>query len=104
MLPADGRVMAKDNTKKTQEEIKEKPADEAELEELKRKNEELEMQVKRVLADYQNLQKRTEGERGEIIKMANRELLLHLLPALDTLILAGKHVDDEGVKLSIAQF
>lgn len=66
--------------------------------------EELEEQVKRVLADYQNLEKRTIEDRKNWIKMANKELLLRLLPVLDTLILANKHVKNDGLELSIKQF
>ncbi len=70
------------------------------------KNEEfknLENQLKRALADYQNLEKRVISEKSEWIKLANKGLLLRLLPALDNLILAEKHTQDTGVKLSIDQ-
>ncbi len=72
----------------------------------KQENEEfknLENQLKRALADYQNLEKRVVSEKSEWIKLANKGLLLRLLPALDNLILAEKHTQDEGVKLSIDQ-
>jgi len=64
----------------------------------------LEEQVKRSLADYQNLEKRTGEERGEWIRKSNKDLILRLLPALDTLILASEQVKDEGLILSIKQF
>jgi len=63
----------------------------------------LENQLKRALADYQNLEKRVVSEKSEWIKLANKGLLLRLLPALDNLSLAEKHTQDEGVKLSINQ-
>jgi molecular chaperone GrpE len=63
----------------------------------------LENQLKRALADYQNLEKRVVSEKSEWIKIANKGLLLRLLPALDNLSLAEKHTQDEGVKLSISQ-
>jgi len=72
----------------------------------KKENEELENlenQLKRVLADYQNLEKRVLSEKSEWIKLANKGLLLRLLPALDNLSLAEKHTEDQGVKLSIDQ-
>ena len=97
------KTMAKDDTGKSKQTDK-KNINEEELTELKKRNEELEEQVKRVLADYQNLEKRAQGEREEIIQLANKQLLLHLLPALDTLMLTGKHVQDEGLQLSVAQF
>ncbi|MCL6096759.1 MAG: nucleotide exchange factor GrpE [Patescibacteria group bacterium] len=63
----------------------------------------LENQLKRALADYQNLEKRVTSEKSEWIKLANKGLLLRLLPALDNLSLAEKHTQDEGVKLSVSQ-
>lgn len=65
---------------------------------------ELEELVKRSLADYQNLEKRTAEERVTWIRRANKDLILRLLPVLDTLILASEHVKDEGLTLSIKQF
>ena len=72
--------------------------------ELIKKNEELEHQVKRTLADYQNLEKRVAEDRMEWIKLANKQLLLRILPAVDSLILAEKHTKDEGIILSIKMF
>lgn len=65
--------------------------------------ENLENQLKRVLADYQNLEKRAILEKSEWIKLANKNLLLKLLPGLDSLMLAQKHTQDEGITLSINQ-
>src|SRR3989304_2982807 len=64
----------------------------------------LENQLKRALADYQNLEKRIVEEKSSWIKLANKDLLLRLLPGLDNLILAEKHTNDEGVKISIKHF
>jgi molecular chaperone GrpE len=64
----------------------------------------LENQLKRALADYQNLEKRIAGERIEWIKIANKQLLLKLLPGLDSLLLAQKHTQDEGVRVAIKHF
>jgi len=73
------------------------------IEELKKKNEELENHLKRTLADYQNLEKRTAEDRQELIKTASKGLILRLLPALDTLMIAKKHTNDQGLILSIKQ-
>lgn len=59
---------------------------------------------KRALADYHNLAKRVNEEKGEWIRSANKELLLRFLPILDTLMLAQKHLKDEGLTVSINQF
>jgi molecular chaperone GrpE len=75
-----------------------------EIEELKQKAQGLESDYKRALADYQNLQKRTNEDRLNWLKIANRELLLNLMPVLDTLILAQKHIKNDGLKVSIDQF
>lgn len=66
--------------------------------------EHIENQLKRALADYQNLEKRIAEEKSVWIKIANKDLLLKLLPGLDSLILAENHTQDEGVKLSIRHF
>lgn len=68
------------------------------------RNRELETQVKRTLADYQNLEKRSQEEKYYWIKTANKELLLRLLPVLDTLILASKHSEDKNLQVSTQQF
>lgn len=81
-----------------------KKIDETIIDTLQKRIEELEHQLKRALADYQNLEKRVQQERGEWIRSANKDLILRLLPALDTLLLAGKHVVDQGLALSIQQF
>lgn len=90
--------MIKDDKKRGKQEENKETA------ELKKQNEELELQVKRVLADYQNLEKRVAGERRELIMGANKELIMRLLPVLDTLMMAEKHTEDQGLKLSIKQF
>ncbi len=91
-------------TKKKDEkpENKEVKKDEAVL--LKEKIEELEDQNRRVLADYRNLENRVQNERGEWILKANKQLLLNILPVLDTLILAAKHSKDQSLALSLQQF
>ncbi|MEN9407251.1 MAG: hypothetical protein RLZZ455_467 [Candidatus Parcubacteria bacterium] len=66
--------------------------------------EEFEAKYKRALADYQNLEKRNREERGEWIRTSGREILLRLLPVLDTLSLANKHVEDQGIKVTLQQF
>ncbi len=103
----------KDKTKKEKEEPKleeqeplkqEEHAVTEEIESLKTRVIELESHYKRALADYQNLQRRVEEERINWIQSANKELLLKILPILDTLMLAHKHLKDKGLELSIQQF
>ena len=77
---------------------------EKQVEQDNKEFENLENQLKRALADYQNLEKRIGEEKNSWIKIANKNLLLKLLPGLDSLLLAEKHTQDEGVKLSIKHF
>src|SRR3989304_764801 len=79
---------------------------------MKKKNEkkienqelQLENQLRRALADYQNLEKRIIEEKSNWIRTANKDLILKLLPVLDNLFLAQKHITDEGLDLSIQKF
>lgn len=73
-------------------------------EELQKTLESLEDQLKRSVADYQNLEKRITAERQEWIMSANKRLILDILPILDTLILVQKHNHDQGLALNIQQF
>lgn len=102
--------------KQKQEDIKETNGTEGpevlkEFEDLQKQLEEFEEKYKRALADYQNLQKRVMEEKGEWIRSANRDLLLRLLPVLDTLMMAEKHLQsssedlrDKGLEVSINHF
>lgn len=74
------------------------------LDKLTEKAEQFEDLYKRSLADYQNLEKRIASEKSGWIKLVNKDLLLRLIPGLDSLLLADKHTKDEGVKLSIKHF
>lgn len=87
--PSTGRYPAEKNT---------------EVEKLKQKVADFENNYKRALADYQNLEKRTREDRRNWIALANKELILRLLPVLDTLMMAAKHTDNQGLTLSIQLF
>lgn len=84
----------------------EEPKIDKKADECRGKIEELENQVKRTLADYRNLENRVQNERGEWILKANKQLLLNILPVLDTLMLANKHSQgkDQNLNLSVQQF
>lgn len=95
--------------KQTTEEIEESEGIEetnenVEIEELKKDVEAYKAKYMRALADYQNLEKRSREERMEWIKNAGRDIILHMLPVLDTLMLASKHSKDDNLLISIAQF
>lgn len=64
----------------------------------------LENQLKRALADYQNLKKRVETDRSEFIKYAASTLIINLLTVLDDLERSQAHLQDQGLKLTIDKF
>jgi len=68
---------------------------------LKKRIDELENQWKRALADYQNLEKRIQEEKGAFVKFANQGLILKILEALDNLEKAEGHLSDPGLSLAV---
>ena len=58
----------------------------------------------RVLADYQNLDKRATDEKAEIRKFAAEVVVARLLPAIDTLTKAKAHLQDTGLDLAYKEF
>lgn len=71
---------------------------------LEERIQDLDNKYKRALADYQNLEKRTLEEKKSWAKFASKDLILKLLPVLDTLMLASKNINDKGLDIAIAQF
>ncbi len=78
---------------------KEKKAKEKDLKAV-----ELEGQLKRALADYANLKKRSEEERHAVVKFANTVLVVKFLDILDNLEAAQKNLNDQGLELVIKKF
>ncbi len=90
------------NGEELKEVVEEKDLEgQSETQQLEQRIAELEDQYKRAVADYRNLEKRVAEDRLEFIKFANKELLERLLPAFDTLFLAERYVQDDGLKLTI---
>lgn len=69
----------------------------SEVDELKKKCDEYLNGWKRERADFLNYKKDEMERIGQLIKYANEEIILKLVPVLDNLILASEHVKDEGV-------
>lgn len=69
----------------------------------KRKNsqDELEQRLARALADYDNLLKRIEREKEEVIRRATKDFVEELLPIVDELERAQAHLKDEGFKIAL---
>jgi molecular chaperone GrpE len=59
---------------------------------------------KRILADYQNLQRRFQEEKLTFIKMANKNLCQALLQPLEHLSLAAANIKNQGLDMVIEQF
>lgn len=72
--------------------------------ELEEKVKKFEDKWKRALADYQNYEKWVREQRADWVRSASKDLLLRILPVLDTLILASLHSEDVSFKVSIDQF
>lgn len=73
----------------------------------KKENEEIEQlknQLARALADYDNLRKRIERERLDIEKVVSLGLIIKMLSVLDTLESAQKHLQDQGLAITINEF
>lgn len=68
------------------------------------KVQELEAQLKRALADYANLQKRSEEEKKAVVKFSNAILVSKFLEILDHLEEAQKTINSDGLALVIKKF
>ncbi len=76
-------------------------------EKLSSTEEKLEMaeeKYKRILADYQNQERRHQAQESLIIKMASASLVEKLLLNIDSLELAQQHLQDKGLQMIIDQF
>lgn len=71
---------------------------------LKQQVEEFKNKYLRAIADYQNLEKRVGDERFELMKIANKSMLIKILPFLDNLEKAEMFVKDPGLKISKDHF
>ncbi len=107
--------MSKDKKQDTKKEVREdkknndKKSKKIDFKEL---SEELEHKYKRALADYQNLVKQTAEEKASLVKYANEQLILEIIPIYDNLKTAIDFSDEaiqgngwaEGIKYVIKQF
>lgn len=58
----------------------------------------------RALADYQNLQKRVEREKDQIMEFSASVILYKLLEVFDNLLNAQSHLKDPGLEMVISGF
>lgn len=76
------------------------------MKKIKINNEELENmknQLARAMADYANLQKRTDEERSTMFKLASISFMTKILPIIDNLKQAQNHISDSGIAIIIGQ-
>ncbi len=59
---------------------------------------------KRALADYQNLSKRVENDKKEVMRYVSNSIISKLIPTLDILEMAAHHSQDMGIKMAVTQF
>ncbi|MEO6508362.1 MAG: nucleotide exchange factor GrpE [Patescibacteria group bacterium] len=75
-----------------------------ELEDCEKNAEDFKNKYLRVLADYQNLERRVRDERSEMIKIAQARIIEEFLPFLDTLHQAEVFIKDPGLKMVMDTF
>lgn len=61
----------------------------------------LKMQLARALADYENLRKRVDRERSEMIDMLTKRFITRFLPIFDMIADAQRHLGDAGLGISL---
>ncbi|MGH7204336.1 MAG: nucleotide exchange factor GrpE [Candidatus Levyibacteriota bacterium] len=103
-MKKDEKQQDEDVVEQEEELVIAESAVEDEIIKLRQELEVAENKYRRALADYQNLQKRTQEDRQQWILGANRELLLRIMTVLDTLMLAQQHVQNKNLEVSIQQF
>ncbi len=74
------------------------------LEEAKTKSEEYLNGWKRERADFMNYKKEEMERIGGMLKYANDEIILKILPIIDNLYLAEAHIKDDGISQILKQF
>lgn len=74
------------------------------VEQLQNQVNDLENNWKRALADYRNLQLRSQEEKDSVVKYANLLLISRLLIILDNLNLMNQHINDKGLELIAKDF
>ncbi len=99
--------MGKEQEAKEKEEKVEK-VDEVKIDPKDQKIKELTESLQRLQAEFENFKKRTDKEKQDFCKYAEKELMVELLPVLDNFELALKNTKDnsefiKGVELIYAQ-
>ncbi len=93
-----------EHQKQSQANQPEHPIEENQRDQKNQEAEEWKQKYLRVLADYQNLEKRSLQEKEDVQKFAGEITIRKLIPAIDALERAAKHIHDEGLRLSLREF
>lgn len=64
----------------------------------------LKTQLARAFADYDNLKKRVEAEKEVWFKVASGRVIAKMLPVMDMLEDAQKHLNDQGLAIVLGEF
>jgi len=84
--------------------VKKTQLSKTEIEKILARADEHETNYKRVLADYQNQERRFKEAQGQFVKYANATLLEKILLNIDSLEMAQSHLNDAGLEIVIKQF
>lgn len=80
----------------------------SEIEELMQQNGELTQQLQRLQAEFENFKKRNAEDTKRFVKLANKDLIKHLLPILDNFQLGFQNKDSKefikGMELIYSNF
>jgi molecular chaperone GrpE len=98
MIPRDPEIEPANKEDMEPEEPQEPETLEQALENERKKAEEYLARWQRAQADFANLKRRNEQERGEVIKIANAELVNSILPVLDDFSRALEHIESLAVE------
>jgi len=99
-----GKITINNTQKKEERMGKKKSKKRGKKVEINEETELLKSQLVRTLADYDNLQKRVEREKGEFLKYSNQTLIERLLPIIDMLEQAQNHLKDSGLAIAVNEF
>ena len=101
--------MTKKGTRKEMHKHSKHEKEKKELENLNNKIKELTDSLQRLQAEFENYKKRIEKEKQDFIRYASQDLIINLLPIVDSFEIALKNHKDknkflEGMKLIFSQF
>lgn len=94
----------KNNMDKEHKDINKIKELEEKISEREKQNAELDNNWKRALADYKNLERRTQEDREAFLNFSNETLIRSLLPIVDHMEMLLAHFPDESLKMILKDF